>query len=289
MNGQYAIGTPATEAQIAGWNIDVRPDGVGLPAGSGSVADGEMLYEDKCASCHGVFGEGTGRWPILAGGEGTLTDDRPEKTIGSYWPFVSTLWDYIHRAMPFLEPQSLADDEVYAVTAYILYLNDLVTDDFILSNENLADIRLPNEAAFADDPRPDVNNARCMQDCRDPKTINITWDSTNLGVTPVGHLEDNRLEESDELQSQRAVNESGEKVYQKVCAICHDYGVAGAPIKGEVTEWRDRLKQSLDVLYHHAIEGYMGQSGYMPPKGGNLTLSDIEVKAAVRYMTGGLD
>ncbi len=96
-----ASAQPATEEEIAGWDIDVRPDGLGLPEGSGSVEDGEMLYEDKCASCHGSFGEAVGRYPVLAGGFDTLTEARPEKTVGSFWPYASTLWDYIHRAMPF--------------------------------------------------------------------------------------------------------------------------------------------------------------------------------------------
>ena len=104
-DGQYGIGTPATASEVAGWDIDIRPDGKGLPTGSGSVEDGEMMYEEKCASCHGSFGEGVGRYPVLSGGEGTLTEERPEKTIGSFWPYASTLWDYIHRAMPFPQPQ----------------------------------------------------------------------------------------------------------------------------------------------------------------------------------------
>ncbi len=124
--GAYGIGTPATAGETAGWDIDIRPDGKGLPPGSGSVEDGEMMYEEQCASCHGSFGEGVGRYPVLSGGEGTLTAERPEKTVGSYWPYASTLWDYIHRAMPFPQPQSLTDEEVYAITAYVLYLNDLV-------------------------------------------------------------------------------------------------------------------------------------------------------------------
>ena len=93
--GLYGIGQTATKEQIAGWDIDVRPDGRGLPEGEGSVEDGEMLYEDKCASCHGTFGEGEGRRPQLAGGVGTLSQARPEKTVGSYWPYSSTLWDNI--------------------------------------------------------------------------------------------------------------------------------------------------------------------------------------------------
>jgi len=120
--GHYGYGQDATAEQIAGWDIDIRPDGMGLPPGGATPEDGEMLYEDKCASCHGSFGEGVGRYPVLSGGEGTLTEARPEKTVGSFWPYASTLWDYIHRAMPFTAPESLTDEEVYATTAYVLYL-----------------------------------------------------------------------------------------------------------------------------------------------------------------------
>jgi Cytochrome c len=99
--GPYGIGAEATPEMIAGWDIDIRPDGQGLPDGEGSVAEGEGLYEAQCASCHGLFGEGAGRWPYLAGGEDTLDTADPKKTVGSYWPYASTLWDYIHRAMPY--------------------------------------------------------------------------------------------------------------------------------------------------------------------------------------------
>ena len=112
--GYYSYGSPATDAEIAGWDIDVRPDGIGLPPGSGSVKDGEMLYEDQCAECHGSFGEGVGRFPVLAGGEGSLTDQRPSKTVGSFWAHTSTLWDYIHRTMPYTRLASLTDEEVYS-------------------------------------------------------------------------------------------------------------------------------------------------------------------------------
>ena len=171
--GAYGYGEPATAEQIAGWDIDVRPDGLGLPPGSGTALDGEPLYDEKCAACHGVFGQGEDRWPKLAGGFGTLTQERPEKTVGSYWPYVSTLWDYVRRTMPFFEPQSLTDDEVYAVTAYVLYLNELVEEDFELSDENLASVQMPNRHAFFPDPRPDVQNTLCMADCRDPAGIRI--------------------------------------------------------------------------------------------------------------------
>ena len=110
--GHFGYGENASAEMIAGWDIDVRPDGVGLPPGGATAEDGELLYDEMCASCHGAFGEGVGRYPILAGGEDTLAESRPEKTVGSFWPYASTLWDYTHRAMPFTEPESLSDEEV---------------------------------------------------------------------------------------------------------------------------------------------------------------------------------
>src|SRR3954464_10562541 len=130
--GHFCYGKPATPAEIAGWDIDVRgDDGAGLRAGQGSVVRGGQVYGEQCAACHGTFGEGEGRFPKLAGGTGTLTHDRPELTVGSYWPFAPTLWDYINRAMPMPAPHALSADDVYALTAYILHLNDIVPGDFI--------------------------------------------------------------------------------------------------------------------------------------------------------------
>jgi cytochrome c5 len=275
----YGIGRLATPKQVAGWDIDVRPDGVGLPAGSGSVEQGNVLYEEKCAVCHGDFGEGTGRWPILAGGLDSLTDDRPEKTVGSYWPYVSTLWDYIHRAMPFFQPQSLSDDQVYALTAYVLYLNDLVEDDFVLSQANLTTIRLPNEHGFYMDDRPDIKNPRCMVGCRDAGSIDVLFDSTKLGVSPVDHL---KAENSNPAKV--ANTHPGEPIYKQSCAVCHDNGIAGAPIVGDQDAWRLRLQKQASVLINNALNGFQGKAGYMPAKGGNTSLSGQEVENAVRYM-----
>ena len=184
----YGLGRPALPEEIAAWDIDVRPDGLGLPPGSGDVFTGEELFVENCAMCHGDFGEAVGRWPVLAGGQGTLTREDPVKTIGSYWPYLSTVWDYVHRAMPFGNAQSLSPDEVYAITAYLLYLNDVVDDEFTLSNENFLEVRLPNEENFYMDDRaeteltvftrPDI----CMENCKD--TVEITMRARVLDVTP---------------------------------------------------------------------------------------------------------
>ena len=186
---KLGLGREATPEEISAWDIDVRPDGAGLPDGRGTVAEGQVLFEERCASCHGVFGEGEGRWPVLAGGQDSLTSDRPEKTIGSFWPYTSTVWDYVHRAMPFGDAQSLTDDEVYALVAYLLFLNDVVTDEeFELSKDNLASIRLENESNFVDDDRPDTKvlspaEEPCMENCK-PQPAEVRMRAMVLDVTP---------------------------------------------------------------------------------------------------------
>jgi cytochrome c len=179
---RHGFGTPATPEEIAGWDIDVRPDGEGLPPGSGSVLEGEEIYLEQCAVCHGEFGEGVGRYPVLMGGFDTLTSSNPEKTVGSYWPYATTLWDYINRTMPFGAAQSLSPDQVYALSAYILFLNDIVDEDAVLDAESLPAVEMPNLAGFVSDPRPDIANEPCMVDCKD--TVEITSEARTIGVTP---------------------------------------------------------------------------------------------------------
>jgi len=169
--GKLGLGREAKPEEVTAWNIDVRPDGQGLPVGKGSVAQGETLFQERCASCHGEFGEGKGRWPVLAGGAGSLKADRPEKTVGSFWSESTTLFDYIRRAMPYGNAQSLEPDEVYALTAYILQLNDVIKDDVELNERNLAGVRMPNAGAFRDDDRESAERAfwghePCMKDCK---------------------------------------------------------------------------------------------------------------------------
>src|SRR3954447_9431581 len=181
--GHYGYGKPASATEIAGWDIDVRGnDGANLPPGKGSVVQGAEVYAEQCAVCHGTFGEGEGRFPKLVGGIGTLTHDRPELTVGSYWPFAPTLWDYINRAMPMQAPHTLSADDVYAVTAYILHLNDIVPGDFVADRNTLPKVKMPNRDSFVwTDPRPDTANAACMTACADPqhRTISSTAEGKN--------------------------------------------------------------------------------------------------------------
>jgi cytochrome c len=183
----YGIGHVATPEQIAGWDIDVRPDGQGLPSGKGSVRDGEKVYMDRCAACHGEFGESAGRWPALAQGKGTLATHDPVKTVGSYFPYASSVFDYVRRAMPFGDAQSLSNDELYAVVAYVLNLNDIVDDKFVLSKETWKQVKMPNEGNFYDDDRETSEKAfwnknPCMKDCRPP--VKITGRAMSVDVTP---------------------------------------------------------------------------------------------------------
>jgi mono/diheme cytochrome c family protein len=160
----YGIGRPATAAEIAGWNIDIGRDGANLPPGSGSVAHGQEVFDQQCVACHGVKGEG-GVGDRLVGGQGNIATSKPIKTVGSYWPYAPTLFDYIRRAMPQNAPQSLSNDDVYAVSAYILNLNGLLPADATLDARSLSAIRMPNRGMFTGDPRPDVKNPACVAGC----------------------------------------------------------------------------------------------------------------------------
>jgi cytochrome c len=162
--GPYGIGRPATEAEIAGWNIDVGRDGSNLPPGGGTVAHGREVFEQQCTACHGEKGEG-GVGDRLVGGQGTLASAKPIKTVGSYWPYAPTLFDYIRRAMPQNAPQSLSNEDVYAVSAYILNMNGLLPADATLDAKSLSAIKMPNRKMFVGDPRPDVKNPACEKDC----------------------------------------------------------------------------------------------------------------------------
>ncbi|MDF3855135.1 c-type cytochrome [Paracoccus sp. P2] len=187
MADKLGLGREALPEEISAWDTAVLPDGQGLRPGSGDVATGDALFADNCASCHGDFAEGLDSWPVLAGGDGSLTDPRPVKTIGSYWPYLSTVYDYVHRSMPFGSAQTLSVDDTYAITAFLLYSNGLVEDDFVLTHENFTQVVLPNAEGFYPDDRdqteyPLFSKEPCMTDCA--VGVEITKRAVDLNVTP---------------------------------------------------------------------------------------------------------
>lgn len=186
---KVGLGRPALPEEIKAWDIDVRPDGLGAPVGKGDVKKGEELFLAQCAACHGEFGEAVGRWPVLVGGKGSLKADNPEKTIGSYWPDASTVFDYIRRAMPFGNARSLSDDDVYALTAFLLNMNEVVKDDFVLTNENIGKVKMPNTGAFYDDDRTTAEKhfwaEPCMKNCKAGE-VKVTGRARVVDVTPDG-------------------------------------------------------------------------------------------------------
>ncbi len=153
---RYGFGQPATEADIEAWNIDVDPTGKGLPPGRGTVQQGAVIYASKCAACHGPTGT-EGPKDRLVGGHGSLATEHPVKTIGSFWPYATTLYDYIHRAMPLNAPQSLTPEEVYSVVAWLLHQNGIIPATMVIDGPTLLPVKMPNRDGFVPDPRPDVS------------------------------------------------------------------------------------------------------------------------------------
>lgn len=246
--GEYGLGRPALPEEIAAWDVKVMPDGRGLPEGSGDVWTGDEVFGEHCAVCHGDFAEGIGNWPKLAGGADTLDRDDPLKTVGSYWPYLSTVFDYVNRSMPFGNAQSLTPDEVYAIVAYILYSNNLVEDDFELSHKNFMDVELPNAGGFIVDDRAVTEYAiwhgePCMENCKE--SVEITMHATVLDVTPdeqtateetsaaepvaVAVAEPETAAEPEAAPAAEvatidpALIAEGEKVFKK-CSACHQVG-----------------------------------------------------------------
>jgi cytochrome c len=300
VKGPFHIGKRATKKEIAGWNIDIRYDGKGLYIGHGSVSQGEDLYANKCVKCHGDFGAGGKGYPVLAGGDGTLKnqrihpgDDGPLRTVGSYWPYATTLLWYIKTGMPQDHPNSLTNDQAYAIASYILSLNDITVggkdmgDDFVLSNKNFMKIHLPNQNGFIPkdkDLKHFLNNPnnpylgkgnRCMKNCA--KKIKITQVVGSL--TPkINEARDlPKLKKSHRIIS---TNTKGAKIYNTTCVACHGSGAMGAPKLGDSVAWDKVIKQGMSKVYNNALNGI----GNMPAKGGNSALSDADVKSAVDYM-----
>lgn len=243
---KFGLGRAALPEEVKAWDIDVRPDGRGIPEGRGDVLVGEEVFADKCASCHGDFAEGVDNWPVLAGGFDTLADKDPVKTVGSYWPYLSTVWDYVNRSMPFGAAQTLTEDEVYAIVAYILYSNDLVDEDFELSHENFADFKMHNAGGFVIDDRatteyPQWTGEPCMENCKTTvevtmraSVLDVTPDETGTAQTASQTTEPAKVEEPTKVEDVAKVEEAvaavdpellkaGERVFKK-CKACHAVG-----------------------------------------------------------------
>jgi mono/diheme cytochrome c family protein len=166
----FGVGRTPKPDELKAIDIEVMPDGKGLPPGSGTAAAGKAVYTSRCETCHGPTGK-EGPQDILSGGQGSLATSTPQKTVGSYWPYATTLWDYIHRAMPFEHPGTMTADEVYAATAYVLFLNGIVAEQDVLDQATLAQVKMPNRTGFTADPRPDVGgDSKTDSTQRTPRT-----------------------------------------------------------------------------------------------------------------------
>jgi len=235
---KFGLGRIALAEEIAAWDLDIPPDGTGLPMGSGSVETGEVVFSDNCAVCHGDFAEGIGNWPVLAGGQGTLDHQDPVKTVGSFWPYLTTVLDYVRRSKPYGNAQSLTNDQLYAIVAYLLYSNDLVEDDFVLSNDNLLTVEMPNADGFVVDDRPQTEYPQfsgepCMADCKSAPA-RITMRATALDVTPDDQA---TLQAAEHAQPTGDVSlelaARGKKLFKK-CKACHQIGAGAKNQSGPV-------------------------------------------------------
>ncbi len=275
---KLGLGRAALPEEIAAWDMDVHPDGTGLPVGAGDAIDGEEIFAEQCAVCHGDFAEGIGNWPKLAGGQDTLDRDDPLKTVGSYWPYLSTTFDYVRRSMPYGNAGTLTDDEVYAIVAYILYSNDLIDDDFVLSNETFLDVGMPNADGFFIDNRAETEYSQwsgepCMENCKDE--VKVTMRAMVLDVTPQEETsapaQDAVAEEAVEAAFDVELAAEGEKVFRK-CKACHQVG-DGA---------KNRVGPTLNGIVGHAagaVDGFKYSKPLQEVADDGLVWTDDELKA----------
>lgn len=330
----YNSGRLATKTEIAAWDRDVHYDNDGLPEfdmkhgkvvldengkpkkAEGSVEWGSELYDAQCAMCHGDFGSGGKGYPTLAGGSvSTLkiqrlnpadenpNPDTPVKTIGSYWPYASTLYWYIQDSMPFPHPKSLTNSETYALTAYLLSVNEItyegeeLDDEFVLDKAKMMKIKMPNEdgfypevntpdnpqqgvknmTAFLSDPKNYGTGTRCMKDCV-KEDVNKLLLRINVDLTP------NANEPISTERSWPKVDATtvlpGQVEYEAKCSACHANEAIGAPVVGDKAAWAKVMEKGIDSVYHNAINGINA----MPPKGGHMDTPDEEIKKIVDYM-----
>ena len=326
-NGKYAAyayneqstaginhGRVPTANELKAWDSDIMPDGTGLPEGEGSVELGDELYESQCASCHGEFGAGGKGYPTLSGGSmETLTNQRtspgkdaPKRTIGTYWPQASTLIWYIRDAMPYAHPKSLSNDELYALTAYLLNVNEIsidgqpVDDEYVLNREKFMKIVMPNRngfypnidgpngvenvrAFFADRAKNIGAGTKCMTDCKDPNVLDGNKEATVMRIgneiTDVVPAYTTVRDLPVEVAGAGSVSPE-EKLYEANCALCHSSDAMGAPPVGDHDAWAAVIAQGIDTVNSNAINGMGG----MPAKGGNMDLTDAQVIDIVKFM-----
>lgn len=301
------FGRAPTPNELKAWDVDIKPDGSGLPDGQGTVAEGDELYEKDCAVCHGEFGAGGKGYPTLTGG--TIESlknqrtcpgkDAPNRTIGSYWPQASTLIWYIRDAMPYAHPKSYSSNQLYAITAYLLAQSGIkidgkeMKDDFVLNKEKFKKIVMPNRNGFypnIDGPKGienvraffknpknfgAVTGVRCMTNCGKEPVAKIANEITAV-VPPYSTVKDLPKEDP----SKGASSSPAAKMYEKSCAVCHKTDAMGAPAVGSKSAWATVMEKGMDKVNHNAINGING----MPAKGGAADLTDDQVKEIVKFM-----
>ncbi len=298
IKGFNSHGRTPSANEIKAWDTDIKPDGSGLPDGKGSVEDGDELYHEQCSICHGDFGVGGNGYPPLEGGIGSLANqlgtegtESPRKTIGSYWPYASTLYWYIKTAMPFPNPKSLSNDEVYAITAYLLSVNGIevdgeeMDDEFVLGKHNFMKIKMNNTDGFypvhpdrsdlKEQRGPLAQGTRCMKDCNAPKAVPIKFEITGFdpAISTIKSL-------PKEEKSDTTVNKEAANTYETSCSACHANKAIGAPVVGNKEAWAEVTSKGIDAVYSNAMNGINA----MPPKGGAMDLSDAKFKEIVDYM-----
>jgi S-disulfanyl-L-cysteine oxidoreductase SoxD len=322
------IGRSATDKEISAWDIDVRPDFKGLPKGSGSVNRGQDIWESRCASCHGTFGESNEVFTPLIGG--TTAEDikngrvaalangkQPQKTTIMKVPTLSTLWDYIHRAMPWNEPKSLSNDDVFAVLAYLLSLAEIVPEDFTLNDQNIVDIqkKMPNRNGMSNEHgmwdvrgKPDVKSVACMHDCKVDSKIRSSLPEVaqsahgnlqmqNRLIGPVRGIDTATKEKggvmsvpgTDEHQSQKVTQEPSvlDIAKQRNCLACH--GVQSKIVGPGFNEIASRYKSDTSAaakLLQKVKSGGSGKWGStpMPSQAG---IPDSELQMLIKWILAG--
>ena len=304
--GPYpGVGRTATPAEIKAWDIDVRPDFKGLPQGSGSVEKGQKIWDDKCASCHGTFGESNEVFTPLMGGTTaddvkrgrvrTLVTGDVARTTFMKLSSISTLWDYIHRAMPWTAPKSLAVDEVYAVVAYMLNLADLVPGDFVLSDRNIGEAqkRLPNRDGMTRNHglwnvkgKGDVANVACMKDCATEVKLASAFPESarNLHGDPA---EQNRtIGSAKTAAAEKTITDVADLAKRKACFACHgiDKRIVGPAFKEVAARYKGEagIEAKLVQKLRRGGSGAWGPMA-MPP---NPDLAESDAAALVQWVLG---